>query len=157
NGVLRPVAVIHDRFLRGRDPAEEPGGLPGAVLYEGPGYPYAVEQPGGVGSGELVTAREAEYPALLAELDRLEDYAPGDPRNLYERVLRRVVRERDGAEVRAWVYLAAPAVAARLRAGGELVAGGDWRGRGRVRRPSPRRDGARAAGPSPVHPPTGPP
>ncbi|GAA1429312.1 gamma-glutamylcyclotransferase [Streptomyces thermospinosisporus] len=136
-GTLRPGEVNHDRFLRGRTLAEEPGRLPGAVLYEGPGYPYAVEQPGGAVSGELVTARETEYPALLAELDRLEDYAPGDPRNLYERVVRRVVRERDGAEVRAWVYLAAPAVAARLRARGELVAGGDWRGRGRARRPSP--------------------
>ncbi|MEV8591558.1 gamma-glutamylcyclotransferase family protein [Streptomyces sp. NPDC052012] len=131
-GTLRPGEVNHDLFLRGRTLAEEPGRLPGAVLYDGPGYPYAVEEPGGVVSGELITAREEEYTALLAELDRLEDYAPGDPRNLYERVEREVLRTADGTAVRAWVYVAAPAVAARLRGRGKPVEGGDWRGRGRA-------------------------
>ncbi len=45
------------------------------------------------------------------------------PGNLYERVAREVTRA-DGTAVRAWVYVAAPAVAARLRAGGTLVEGG---------------------------------
>ncbi|MFI9818932.1 gamma-glutamylcyclotransferase family protein [Streptomyces sp. NPDC052013] len=134
-GTLRPGEVNHDLFLRGRTLAEEPGRLPGAVLYDGPGYPYAVEEPGGVVSGELITAREEEYTALLAELDRLEDYAPGDPRNLYERVEREVLRTADGTAVRAWVYVAAPAVAARLRGRGKPIEGGDWRGRGRADTP----------------------
>ncbi|MFA7754800.1 gamma-glutamylcyclotransferase family protein [Streptomyces sp. NRRL B-2790] len=125
-GTLRPGEANHDLFLRGRIRTEEPGRLTGAVLYDGPGYPYAVEEPGAEEiSGELVTALPQTYAPLLAELDRLEEYAPGDPRNLYERVARDVVRA-DGTPVRAWVYLAAPAVAARLRARGRPIEGGDW-------------------------------
>ncbi|MET7294316.1 gamma-glutamylcyclotransferase family protein [Streptomyces griseoloalbus] len=131
-GTLRPGETNHDRFLHGRTLREEPGRLRGAVLYEGPGYPYAVEETGSVVGGELVTALPEAYPGLLTELDRLEEYAPGDPRNLYERVAREVVRDADGTAVRAWVYVAAPAVAARLRARGKRIEGGEWReGRGR--------------------------
>ncbi|MGP4085206.1 gamma-glutamylcyclotransferase family protein [Streptomyces sp. KR55] len=130
-GTLRPGEPNHDLFLRGRTSAEEPGRLSGAVLYDGPGYPYAVEEPGGAVSGDLVTARPEAYDELLAALDRLEEYLPGDPRSLYERVEREVVRDADGAAVRAWVYVAAPAVAARLRARGKLIEGGDWRARRR--------------------------
>ncbi len=128
-GTLRPGEPNHDRFLRGRTRAEEPGRLTGAVLYDGPGYPYAVEAAGGVVRGELVTALPEAYGELLAVLDRLEEFAPGDPRNLYERVERDVVRDADGRTVRAWVYVAAPAVAARLRGRGRVIEGGDWRDR----------------------------
>lgn len=127
-GTLRPGEHNHDLFLRGRTASEEPGLLRGAVLYDGPGYPYAVEEAGGVVRGELVTALPAAYEELLGALDRLEEYVPGGRRNLYERVARDVTGA-DGAAVRAWVYVAAPAVAARLRARGTLVEGGDWRGR----------------------------
>ncbi|MFI7410272.1 gamma-glutamylcyclotransferase family protein [Streptomyces sp. NPDC049627] len=126
-GTLRPGEPNHDAFLRGRTHSEEPGRLTGAVLYDGPGYPYAVEERGGVVSGELVTALPEAYPQLLVALDRLEEYAPGDPRNLYERVEREVVRDADGTTVRAWVYVAAPAVVGRLRARGKLIESGDWR------------------------------
>jgi gamma-glutamylcyclotransferase (GGCT)/AIG2-like uncharacterized protein YtfP len=129
-GTLRPGEPNHDLFLRGRTRAEEPAHLSGAVLYDGPGYPYAVEEPGGVIRGELVTALDETYGELLAVLDRLEECtAPGDPRNLYDRVVREAARDTDGAAVRAWVYLAAPPVAARLRASGKLIEGGDWRAR----------------------------
>lgn len=127
-GTLRPGEPNHDRYLRGRTSAEEPGRLSGAVLYDGLGYPYAVAEPGGVVRGELVTALPHAYARLLAELDELEEYVPGDPGSLYERVERDVVRADDGTTtVRAWVYLAAPPVAARLRAHGTLIPGGDWR------------------------------
>ena len=125
-GTLRPGEPNHDLFLRGRTASEERARLHGAALYDGPGYPYAVEAPGSVIVGELVTARPESHPQLLRELDRLEDYAPGDPANLYERVERRVTRDADGTSVRAWVYLAAPAVTARLRTHGKLIEGGDW-------------------------------
>ncbi|AWW39709.1 MULTISPECIES: gamma-glutamylcyclotransferase family protein [Streptomyces] len=125
-GTLRPGEPNHGLFLSGRTRTEEPGRLTGAVLYDGPGYPYAVEEPGGAVRGDLVTARTRDYDELLAALDRLEEYVPGDPRSLYERVEREVVREADGAAVRAWVYVAAPAVAARLRARGRRIEGGDW-------------------------------
>ncbi|PTH88820.1 hypothetical protein C9J60_08245 [Streptomyces sp. A244] len=129
-GTLRPGEVNHGLFLRGRTRSEEPGRLADAVLYAGPGYPYAVEEPGGgVVCGELVTALPEAYEELLAELDRLEEYVPGDPRSLYERVERKVVRAADGVVVRAWVYVAAPAVATRLRARGRAIEGGDWRAR----------------------------
>ncbi|MEU3848466.1 gamma-glutamylcyclotransferase family protein [Streptomyces sp. NPDC029554] len=129
-GTLRPGEVNHDLFLRGRVRSEEPGELADAVLYEGPGYPFAVEEPGGgVVRGELVTARPEAYAGLLTELDRLEEYEPGDPRSLYVRVERKVVRAADGVGVRAWVYVAGVEVAARLRGAGRRVAGGEWRGR----------------------------
>lgn len=124
-GTLRPGEVNHDAFLRGRTVAEEPARLDGAVLYDGPGYPYAVEEPGTV-HGELITARPEEYARLLTVLDELEEYTPGDPRSLYERVARETVRTADGARLRAWVYLAAPPVAARLRASGKRIDSGDW-------------------------------
>ncbi|KUL26230.1 gamma-glutamylcyclotransferase family protein [Streptomyces regalis] len=130
-GTLRPGEPNHDHFLRGRTLTEEPARLVGAALYDGPGYPYAVEERGGgdMVYGDLITARPEEYPALLAALDRLEEYAPGDPRNLYERIAREVIRDADGTSVRAWVYVAAPSVAARLRIHGELIESGDWAAR----------------------------
>ncbi|GAB2751806.1 gamma-glutamylcyclotransferase family protein [Streptomyces bullii] len=129
-GTLRPGEANHDLFLRGRTLTEEPGRFMGAVLYDGPGYPYAVEEPGGgVVSGELITALPEAYGDLLTELDRLEGYAPGSPRNLYERVAREILRDTGGTAVRAWVYVAGPTVAARLRARGKLIETGDWRAR----------------------------
>ncbi|KUN05346.1 hypothetical protein AQI95_17005 [Streptomyces yokosukanensis] len=128
-GTLRPGEANHDLFLRGRVAAEQPARLPGAALYDGPGHPYAIERPGGEIQGELVTARPESYAELLAALDRLEEYVPGDPRSLYERVARHVLRTADATPVRAWVYLAAPRVAAGLRATGTRIEGGDWRSR----------------------------
>lgn len=128
-GTLRPGERNHDLFLHGRTATEEPARLAGAVLYEGPGYPYAVEDPAGGGTveGEVVTAAPGEYEELLAVLDDLEEYAgPGHPRNLYERVARDVVRP-DGTVIRAWVYFAAAGVARDLRAHGSTVPGGSWR------------------------------
>ncbi|MEU6282112.1 gamma-glutamylcyclotransferase family protein [Streptomyces sp. NPDC047028] len=124
-GTLRPGGRHHDRYLRGRVHTEEPAHLRDAVLYEGPGYPYAVEEPGGVVHGELVTPLPSAYDALLAELDLLEEYVPGDPGALYERVARDVVRA-DGGTARAWVYLAAPRVVDRLRTDGARVPDGVW-------------------------------
>jgi gamma-glutamylcyclotransferase (GGCT)/AIG2-like uncharacterized protein YtfP len=126
-GTLRPGEINHDAFLRGRTETEEPGRLDGAVLYDGPGYPYAVEEPGPVAvRGELVTARPESYDRLLLELDELEECVPEDPASLYVRVERDVVRLRDGAVVRAWVYVAGPVVTGKLRADGRRIDGGDW-------------------------------
>lgn len=125
-GTLRPGERNHDVHLRGSVGTEVPARLAGAVLYEGPGYPYLVEEPeGGPVRGELITALPSAYDRLLAALDVLEDYAPGDPRNLYERVVREVTLL-DGTTERAWVYVAAPRVAARLRASGAVIGAGDW-------------------------------
>ncbi|MEU7032845.1 gamma-glutamylcyclotransferase family protein [Streptomyces sp. NPDC046237] len=116
-GTLRPGEYNHDRFLLGRTAREEPARLSGALLHDGPGYPYVV--PGeGLVAGDLVTAAPGEYGELLAVLDRVELPAG------YERAEREVVRVRDGATVRAWVYFAAPGTPY-----GPLIRGGDWRAR----------------------------
>ncbi|MFI6102826.1 gamma-glutamylcyclotransferase family protein [Streptomyces sp. NPDC051310] len=133
-GTLRPGERNHALFLHGRTASEEPARLPGALLCDGPGYPYAVRGAGGGVLGDLVTAAPGRYDALLSVLDRLEEYAgPGHPLNVYEREACDVVRVRDGATVRAWVYVAASAVEL-----GAPIAGGDW-----LRRRSPVPDGPR--------------
>ncbi|NEA19104.1 gamma-glutamylcyclotransferase family protein [Streptomyces halstedii] len=151
-GTLLPGERNHDRFLTGRVRGHRPAVLPGALLYHGPGYPYAVEGPGEV-RGALVTAAPGAYCELVALLDELEGYlGPGHPRNLYERVARPVVPRPDGPDasdglyvpdgphragvradpadparpVRAWVYLAGAAVTRSLCTGGTPVPGGDW-------------------------------
>ncbi|MGW1635798.1 gamma-glutamylcyclotransferase family protein [Streptomyces lavendulae] len=129
-GTLRPGEVNHALFLRGRTAAEEPARLPDAALYEGPGYPYAVERAGSAITGELITPAPGAYGELLAELDLLEEYAgPCRPGNVYDRVARAAVRP-DGTRVRAWVYLAAAPLARRLAASGTEIPGGDWLRRG---------------------------
>ncbi|MFF4248316.1 gamma-glutamylcyclotransferase family protein [Streptomyces sp. NPDC001822] len=136
-GTLLPGEHNHDRYLRGRTHDERPAVLPGALLYEGPGYPYAIDGHGTV-SGVLVTAAPDSYTELLRLLDRLEEYSgPDHPRNLYERVVRTVLPSAGDLSppepVRAWVYLAATTVTRSLRTGGTVVPGGDWL----TRRPPP--------------------
>ncbi|PRH76045.1 hypothetical protein C6N75_27725 [Streptomyces solincola] len=125
-GTLRPGEPNHARCLSGRTGAEEPARLPGALLYDGPGYPYLARAADGAAGGgvlgELVTAAPGEYAGLLRDLDALEEFlAPGHPLNAYEREVCEAVRLSDGAPVRAWVYVAGPAV--RL---GAAISGGDW-------------------------------
>ncbi|GGR75139.1 gamma-glutamylcyclotransferase [Streptomyces aureoverticillatus] len=125
-GTLRPGERNHAAYLRGRITSTTPARLPHTVLYAGPGYPYAVETPEATQvDGDLITPDPTAYETLLAALDHLEDYSPGDPRNLYERVAREVTCE-DGTRTRAWVYVAAPRLAARLRATGSPLPGGRW-------------------------------
>ncbi|MFB7181230.1 gamma-glutamylcyclotransferase family protein [Streptomyces sp. NPDC056257] len=125
-GTLRPGEVNHALFLRGRTASEEPATLPDAVLYDGPGYPYAVHRPGSAVVGELITAAPGVYGELLAALDVLEEYGgPDRPGNVYDRIARPALRP-DGSPVRAWVYLAAPLLARDLRESGTEIPGGDW-------------------------------
>ncbi|MER5351436.1 gamma-glutamylcyclotransferase family protein [Kitasatospora sp. NPDC002551] len=129
-GTLLTGERNHARFLAGRCAGVRAAALEGAALHDGPGFPYAVPDPapGRRITGELVTVRPAAYPAALAALDRLEDCRP-DGLGTYVRE-RLAVRTEDGAAADAWVYLAGPAVAARLRAHPALIASGDWRRRG---------------------------
>ncbi|OKJ23850.1 hypothetical protein AMK21_02510 [Streptomyces sp. CB00316] len=126
-GTLLPGEPNHDLFLSGRTSGERAAVLPRALLYDGPGYPYAIDGHGRV-HGTLLTAAPGVYGELLGLLDHLEEYlGPGHPRNLYERVVREV--ELPGEEpwaTRAWVYLAAAAVTRSLRASGSVIAEGRW-------------------------------
>ncbi|MFJ2061294.1 divalent cation tolerance protein CutA [Streptomyces sp. NPDC087908] len=114
-GTLRPGAYNHDRFLAGRIGAEADAVLHGAVLYDGPGYPYVVPATGGRVVGTLLTPAPDAYGELFGLLDRLE--LPVG----YERVAMDVVRTRDSASVSAWVFLAAPDAPL-----GEVIESGDW-------------------------------
>ncbi|MFE8912178.1 gamma-glutamylcyclotransferase family protein [Streptomyces globisporus] len=127
-GTLLPGEPNHDLFLRGRTAGERPAVLPRALLYDGPGYPYAIEGHGRV-HGTLLVAAPGVYGELLGLLDHLEEFlGPGHPRNLYERVVREVELPGtgDGGPARAWVYLAATAVTRSLRTGGVLIPEGRW-------------------------------
>lgn len=125
-GTLLPGERNH-ALLAGRTLSWTPAVLPAALLFHGPGYPFAVADPAGAGTVRGAVARigEEAYEQVLADLDRLETYVPGDPGNLYERV-RRTVRAGPGP-VEVWVYVADGSLARRLLATGRRVAGGDWR------------------------------
>ncbi|KQX53044.1 MULTISPECIES: divalent cation tolerance protein CutA [unclassified Streptomyces] len=114
-GTLRPGAYNHDRFLAGRIGTEADAVLHGAVLHDGPGYPYVVPADGGTVVGTLLTPSPGDYSDLFGLLDRLE--LPVG----YERVAMDVERVRDGARVSAWVFLAAPDAPL-----GEVIESGDW-------------------------------
>ncbi|MET7870201.1 gamma-glutamylcyclotransferase family protein [Streptomyces cyaneofuscatus] len=144
-GTLLPGEPNHDLFLRGRTSGERAAVLPRALLYDGPGYPYAIDGHGRV-HGTLLTAAPGVYGELLGLLDHLEEYlGPGHPRNLYERVVREIELPGEGAPgthegqgppgtregqgppgTRAWVYLAAAAVTRSLRTSGSVIAEGRW-------------------------------
>ncbi|MYS58590.1 MULTISPECIES: gamma-glutamylcyclotransferase family protein [Streptomycetaceae] len=128
-GTLRPGEVNHARLLRGRTARAVPAVLRGALLYDGPGYPYALDAPGtpdGI-HGDLIEPLPEAYDDVLAELDRLEDHTPGAPDNLYERLARTVHTAAGPRD--AWVYLAGRATARHLRAHGRRIPGGDWKRR----------------------------
>ena len=124
-GTLRPGQGNHARHVRGRTVSEEPAVLPGAILYEGPGYPFALPEPDSEVRGEILRPDPGQYASLLAALDELEGYRPGARDNLYERELR-TVRLADGSTADAWVYFAAAPLARRLRGSGTPLPDGWW-------------------------------
>ncbi|MEV0532450.1 gamma-glutamylcyclotransferase family protein [Kitasatospora sp. NPDC050463] len=125
-GTLRTGGRNHAVHLAGRCAAVRAAVVDGAALHDGPGFPYAVPDatPGRRVIGELITVRPGAYAAALTALDRLED-CRADGTGEYVRA-RLAVRTPAGGTEDAWVYLAGPAVAARLRARPALVPSGDW-------------------------------
>ncbi|MER7751635.1 gamma-glutamylcyclotransferase family protein [Kitasatospora sp. NPDC097643] len=125
-GTLRSGGHNHASHLTGRCAAIQPAVLEGAALHDGPGFPYAVPDatPGRRIVGELITVRPGAYAGALVSLDRLEG-CRADGTGEYVR--RRLAVRTDEGEIReAWVYLAGPAAAERLRARPALIASGDW-------------------------------
>ena len=121
-GTLRPGQPNWDRLLADRSERVVSGRLPGAVVLDCGHYPAAVERAGdGVAVGDVVWIRATEWPAVLAALDHLEGYDPGDPDPLFDRVIRSI--ETAQGPVDCWVYLAGRDLA---ESAPPLVAGGDW-------------------------------
>jgi len=86
----------------------------GVLVDTGSGYPAMRE-----GDGDVVGELYEVDDETLGRTDELEDYfGPGDPRNLYERVLRPVRTE--AGEMDAWVY-----VSDRFGAS-PVIPSGDW-------------------------------
>jgi gamma-glutamylcyclotransferase (GGCT)/AIG2-like uncharacterized protein YtfP len=125
-GTLRAGEANHAAMFRGRTKIVIPAVLNGAVLYDGPGFPYAVNADGGRVLGELVHPLPELYNEVLADLDHLEEYLPDAEDSLFVRVARGT-RTEDGEPVLAWVYLAGPVEEERLRVSGRIITSGDWR------------------------------
>ncbi|MER7555235.1 gamma-glutamylcyclotransferase family protein, partial [Streptomyces anulatus] len=69
-GTLLPGEPNHDLFLRGRTAGERPAVLPRALLYDGPGYPYAIEGHGRV-HGMLIVAAPGIHGELLGRVRKV--------------------------------------------------------------------------------------
>lgn len=101
---------------------QETAVFPNASLYDMGSYPMLIEEGGAPVYGLVNHVAEAEYDAVLARLDWLEDYDPAQP-DLpgYRRVAREVQME-NGRSLRVWVYAGQPAAVRGLKS----IPGGDW-------------------------------
>ncbi|MFF7634830.1 gamma-glutamylcyclotransferase family protein [Kitasatospora sp. NPDC008050] len=152
-GTLRPGQRNHAHFLGGHCARIQPAVLAGALLHEGPGYPYLVADPDSRRRvlGELITVRPGDFTPVLAALDLLEGCRPDGSGHYIRLPLPVTVTASASAstptaatattttdasagppapdpaeQVTAWVYLAGPEQAARLRAHPAPIASGDW-------------------------------
>lgn len=130
-GTLKRGEPNYARYLAGHTVAEEPAHLPDAALYTAGPYPFLVTSPGPVAPGDavqgsLISIRDSEYDAVLANLDSLEGYLPGGRANLYERVV--TIVQTSGGPREAWIYIAGTGALEQIERG-ELrkIAGGIWR------------------------------
>lgn len=128
-GTLLPGERNHRLLLREHSLSWTPAVLHAALLFQGPGHPYAVPDPTGAGTVRGAVAvldgpGAAAYEQVLTALDRLEGYVPGSAANHYERARRIVLTE--SGEVDAWVYFAADRTARELLLSGSRIDSGDW-------------------------------
>src|SRR5260221_6834032 len=110
-GTLRPGQENYDRFVLGTTARELAAILPDHAMFVLDGYPCITEDSGaGDVSGDTLILLPELFPAVLAALDRLEGYTPGDASSPYLRVSRSVrTGEGDGGEPPrtslAWGYV----------------------------------------------------
>jgi gamma-glutamylcyclotransferase (GGCT)/AIG2-like uncharacterized protein YtfP len=130
-GTLRPGQENYDRFVLGKTAREVAAMLPDHAMFVLDGYPCITEDTGaGDVSGDVLYLLPELFPAVLAALDQLEGYMPGDASSPYLRV-RRSVRtgEGDGGEPPrtslAWAYVGGEPALLR-RPACDPVPGGDW-------------------------------
>jgi gamma-glutamylcyclotransferase (GGCT)/AIG2-like uncharacterized protein YtfP len=129
-GTLKHGESNYGPFLAGRTLSEQPATLAGAALYSAGAYPYLVVEPDLVTSddyvhGMVMTVQPALYDEVLQQIDRLEDYIPGDPYNEYERITR--VAQTPSGAVEVWAYVAGARVLDMIREGHlSRISGGIW-------------------------------
>src|SRR5258708_23736928 len=130
-GTLRPGQENYDRFVLGKTAREVSAMLPDDAMFVLDGYPCITEDTGaGDVIGDVLYLLPELSPEVLAALDRLEGYTPGDASSPYLRVRRRVrTGEGNGGEPPrtslAWVYVAGKPALLR-RPACDPVPGGDW-------------------------------
>ncbi len=127
-GTLRHDQSNYRRFLAGHTIREEPAILPDHALHTGQ-YPYVFDtHDGSRVYGELMFPHSDRYDDLLARLDELEGYRPGDPSSEYLRVIRPVEYTTSAGEpltTPAWVYHAGPDARHRATEHNRIPSG-DW-------------------------------
>lgn len=102
-GTLRP-GNGNDRLWRGRDKSHRNATVDGFTVYDGGGFPYALEtETNAPAVGTLIEFSKSNWPDVLASLDRLEGYP-----DHYRRVVTDALTD-DGDCVPCWVYVAARA------------------------------------------------
>jgi gamma-glutamylcyclotransferase (GGCT)/AIG2-like uncharacterized protein YtfP len=128
-GTLQSGFQNHDNFVRGRFTELLPAYVTNAKLrHYAAGFPglyFAADESARV-LGQLLVPPADVYSEVLRDLDKLEDYTPGDSRNMYERVVCRAVVTAAGCAPRAvdaWVYVSLLPESTE----GETVLSGDWR------------------------------
>ena len=130
-GTLRPGQENYDRFVLGKTTCEVPAVLADHAMFVLDGYPCITEDTGtGDVIGDALYLLPELFPEVLAALDQLEGYTPGNASSPYLRV-RRSVRtgEGDGGEPPraslAWVYVGGEPALLR-RPACDQVPSGDW-------------------------------
>jgi gamma-glutamylcyclotransferase (GGCT)/AIG2-like uncharacterized protein YtfP len=118
-GTLKRGESNYPSFLAGRTRNEQPATLAGAALFSEGAYPYLVVSSDLVAasdsvSGTVMHIQPEHYPTVLQQIDRLEDYIPGDPASEYERIQCQV--QTPSGSVIAWTYTAGARALALVRA-----------------------------------------
>jgi gamma-glutamylcyclotransferase (GGCT)/AIG2-like uncharacterized protein YtfP len=130
-GTLRPGQENYDRFVLGKTTREVRAMLADHAMFVLDGYPCITEDSGaGDVIGDALYLSPELFPAVLAALDQLEGYTPGNASSPYLRV-RRSVRTGEGDRGEpprtslAWVYVGGEPALLR-RPACDPVPGGDW-------------------------------
>src|SRR5258706_16482561 len=94
-GTLRPGQENYDRFVLGKTAREVAAMLPDHAMFVLDGYPCITADANrgaviGAVIGDVLYLLPELFPAVLAALDQLEGYMPGDASSPYLRVRRRV-------------------------------------------------------------------
>lgn len=132
-GSLKRGETNYIPYLAGRTVRERSASLPGAALYIEERFPFLVvggdlADPTDRVHGTLMVLDPDSYVEVLRHVDWLEDYVPGSPDNLYERVALSV--QVGGKLIMAWGYVAGAQVIAALEGARadqfRKLAGGTW-------------------------------